>query len=323
MKLSTRQGIWLGVGGIMVTLAVVVVWQACFATTACAKIHTSPAVATSPPPAAAASLPGEVQRCAGCHMNPGMQPEYRDASGKLHQLYIDPKGYEASIHYRNDKRLCSDCHKGDYSTYPHPSGQKLPSCLDCHENIKQEYENINSMAEKSVHYTSDVVAFDCGTCHSPHTMVPAREMSVARKNAACVDCHENRYNPSGLSLAERHNWHPQAALHLNLMSCIACHTDPQGTDFSFRHRILPKEDAVSNCYSCHGPNTRMADYVGSFDHGKPQHYTRGDLVRKYYVSGATRTPLLDIGGLLFMALVITGTGTHGLLRYLSKRRRSK
>ena len=291
--------------------------QLFFSSSACARFHEGDG--SSAVSSVAIELPEQVDRCVSCHLNAGMQPEYRDEDGSTHNLHIDPAGYVGSIHYRNGKQLCSDCHEGDYTQYPHPASNTLPSCLDCHEEIRQEYEGISRMAKASIHFTTDQMGTDCGTCHSPHEMIPAREMSVEQKNAACIECHEDEYNPSGLSLVQRHNWHPQAALHLSRVSCLACHTEPDGTDLSFRHRILPKEKAVSDCYACHGVDNRMANYIGSFDHGVPQTYDNSDLVREYYVSGATRTPMLDIGGLAFMALVVLGVLGHGILRIASAR----
>ena len=270
-----------------------------------------------PPPDLPPELPPEVLQCAGCHLNPGLPLSYRDSTGHLHHDYIDANAYVASIHFRKGKRKCTDCHEGDYSRFPHPAGNTEPSCLDCHKDFRQEYTNIDSMAHRSVHYAPGVgMGIDCATCHSPHSMRPAREKTVAEENAACVDCHENRYNPSGLTLAQRHAWHPQAALHLDRIACIDCHTQPSGSDYSFRHEILPKAQATRDCYACHGADSKMAAYVGNFEGGLPRPYTRGDLVREYYLTGETRSRVLDIGGLVFMLLVVVGTVTHGLIRYV-------
>ncbi|HKJ92190.1 MAG TPA: cytochrome c3 family protein [Longimicrobiales bacterium] len=267
------------------------------------------------------SLPAEVRPCMGCHLNPGLALSYRDSTGHLHQASIDLAAYEASIHFHSGERACGDCHTGDYSRVPHPADNPQPTCLSCHDDYRQEYASIDAMAHRSVHYAPDApMDFDCGTCHSPHSMRPARELTVADRNAACIDCHEHRYNPSGLTLAQRHAWHPQAALHLDRIACIDCHTQPAGAGYAFRHDILPKEQATSDCYACHGANTKMTAYMGSYEGGRPQPYTRGQLLEDYYISGGTRSPLLDRLGLLFMLLVALGTGLHGLLRWCANRR---
>ena len=268
------------------------------------------------------SLAGAMESCVPCHMNPGMRMGYRDEGGKVHQLFIDPEGFRRSIHYRNGKKTCGDCHEGDYGTFPHAS-RKLPACLDCHREIREEYLAIDRMARAGVHFREDMAGFDCATCHSPHGMVPSREMSVARKNRACIECHEGPSDPSGLSLARRHDWHPQAALHLDRIACISCHTKPEGEDFSFRHRILPKEQATSDCYACHTLDSKMAYYIGSFGEKQPRTLGRLALVRDYYISGSTRFPLLDVGGLSLMALVFLGIAGHGLLRLRGAKRRGR
>jgi len=199
----------------------------------------------------------------------------------------------------------------------------LPTCLDCHQEYQQEYRAIEVAAHGSVHFSSGLSPrFQCGTCHSPHGMRPAREMTVAEKNGPCIDCHERRYNPSGLTLAQRHDWHPQAALHLGRIACIDCHTKPAGTDYSFRHEILPKSEATSDCYACHGEDTKMAEYVGGFEGGRPEPYTRDALVRDYYLSGGTRYAGLDELWIGLTLLVAVGVGVHGFLRWILTRRRS-
>ncbi len=274
-----------------------------------------------PASAMPAAMPASVEPCADCHLNPGLRMSYRDGSGRLHEAFIDPAGYVSSVHFRAGKKACSDCHKGDYSRVPHPSGNPEPTCIGCHAGFQQEYRSIYAMAHRSVHYAAGAsVDFDCGTCHSPHTMHAGREMTVAEKNAPCIDCHEHRFNPSGLTLAQRHSWHPQAALHLKRIACIDCHTQPAGSDYSFRHDILPAAQATSDCYACHGANTKMASYVGYFEGGRPGPYTRSELVEDYYISGGTRSHLLDRSGILLMLLVAIGTGAHGLFRWCSNRR---
>jgi predicted CXXCH cytochrome family protein len=317
------------IGGAVVTSALLVVFGgSAFATrVALAAIERDAGVSggrtAALPTGLPADLPEEVRPCADCHLNPGLRLSYRDGSGRLHQGFIDPHAYESSVHFRAGERACGDCHKGDYSRVPHPAGNPAPSCSDCHADRRREFQDIYAAAHRSVHYAAGVgVEFDCGTCHSPHTMHAGREMTVAEKNAACIDCHENRFNPTGLTLAQRHAWHPQAALHLNRIACIDCHTQPTGADNSFRHDILPRAQATSDCYACHGANTKMAAYVGNFEGERPRPYTRGQLVREYYISGGTRSGLLDRSGLLLMLLVAVGTATHGLARYVRKRRRT-
>lgn len=268
------------------------------------------------------TLPADVQQCAGCHLNPALATSYRDADGKLHRDHIDATAYVSSIHFRQGKRSCTACHEGDYTSYPHVAATATPTCVSCHEELHEEYRDIEAMVARSVHASGGAVAFDCATCHSPHSMRPAREMSIAERNAGCIECHEGRYDTSGLTLAERHAWHPQAALHLDRIACIACHTHPEGDDYAFRHDIRPKEEATSDCYACHGPDTKMAAYVGSFENGRPRPVGRSDLVRAWYVSGATRNRGLDTLGVALVMLVLLGTSTHGAIRWALARRRS-
>ena len=262
-------------------------------------------------PVAPVKAQAEIALCAPCHLNPALHPQYRDSTGQLHRLFIDAEQFTASIHHRKGQTSCTSCHKGEFSQFPHTVAA-LPKCLDCHQNFKGEYDAISSAAKNSVHFA--VKGFDCATCHSPHSMVPSREMSLSQKNEACITCHEPANDPTAISLAKRHNWHPQAALHLDKMACIACHTKPEGDDFSFRHNILPKDQAESDCFACHSADNKMAHYVGSFGGGKPQVVAEEELISAYYISGATRHPLIDTGGAALLAFAFAGLLIHGIIR---------
>lgn len=245
---------------------------------------------------------------------------YRDADGRLHREHIDADAYVASIHFRVGQQSCASCHQGDYTSFPHASQNPLPTCVSCHEDLQAEYQGIGGMMGQSVHGPSGA-DLGCASCHSPHSMRPAREMTIAQRNAACVDCHEKQFNPSGLTLAERHAWHPQAALHLDRISCISCHTHPEGDDYAFRHDIRPKEEATSDCYACHSEDTKMASYVGSFQNGESPSGTCDDVGRMWYVPGAACEANLNVVGLALMGLILLGTAGHGTLRWAVKRGR--
>ncbi len=143
-------------------------------------------------------LPDDVQGCVSCHINPGMEMSFRDEAGQLRNLHINPVGFVHSIHFRNGQQSCYDCHEGDFSQFPHRITAELPQCLDCHDEIRDEYVAIDEMTRTSVHFGETLAGFDCATCHSPHEMIPAREMTLEQKNAACLQCHEGNNSDSPL-----------------------------------------------------------------------------------------------------------------------------
>jgi len=263
----------------------------------------------------------DASNCARCHENPGMRPSLVRDDGLIHSLFVERDRFEQSIHYRKEKQKCVDCHKEGYARFPHNAARSL-TCFDCHEKLKPKFEEIRAQALQSVHFTSDRVAFNCAACHTPHYMRPAREMSFEAKNAMCIDCHGGRFTVTDRPLAERHRWHPLAALHLGNTACIACHTQVEAgvSDVAFKHLILPSAQASRACADCHSPDGKMRHYVIDINGTAPANRTDEQLWREFYISGATRLDWLDMGGLALLAFAGLGAFGHGLARALRKGR---
>ncbi len=66
------------------------------------------------------------------------------------------------------------------------------------------------------------------------------------------------------------------------------------------HMVSPKEDALK-CESCHSHHSRLAKLTG------------------FYLPGRDKNSAIEIGGVLFLILVILGVGGHTTLRILSKK----
>jgi len=312
---------------LLLSAAVLVV----FATSATAfaeEAPTPPADAPEAQPEAvekapAAPEPKAIDECISCHQKPGMKPAYVGDDGVVHDLYVDPQRFSQSVHYKADMTGCTDCHDTGFDTYPHGEHDKL-GCIDCHDDQAAEFEAITKETLQSVHYKSDKVTFNCTVCHASHYMKKARQMTLAEKNGMCIKCHNDRFNTSGMTLAQRHDWHPLAALHLNKTACITCHTQPEKgvSAIAFKHKILGRKDASRDCTDCHKPEGKMLHYL--IDIGEePTLLSDEELLNQLYLTGSTRIPALDILGLLLLAAAFAGTLGHGALRALAAMRRSK
>nr|VFJ46458.1 MAG: doubled CXXCH domain-containing protein [Candidatus Kentron sp. DK] len=259
----------------------------------------------------------QVSNCRICHQNPGMRPAFVGDDGLRHDLYVDQQRFEWSTHYiMAGTYYCTDCHPTGYQVYPHRE-RKPMGCIDCHDDalLKEKFLAIRASFQQSVHYDAEQVQFQCSSCHPAHYMRKGQRMTLREKNAMCIDCHGERYNPGGLTLLEQHQWHPRAQLHLERTACIACHTQPGEWEdpVTFKHRVLPKEQASRVCDDCHSPNGKLADYL--IDIGEnPLQLSNEQLADKFYVSGATRSYWLDTLGLGLLAAVAIGMFGHGLLR---------
>ncbi len=134
------------------------------------------------------------------------------------------KVYESSIHASLVAEgnlmapLCTDCHSAhaieSMAVYQPVTG--LP-CKKCHENIYEAYAQSvhgGARANGNVIRDSHIQAPICADCHQAHGVT-----AVAASNylqSTCLDCHPDA------SLAHR-QWLPNAGLHLDVVSCAACH----------------------------------------------------------------------------------------------------
>jgi len=257
----------------------------------------------------------KVESCVPCHENAGLKMAVVRSDGLLHDLYVDSLRFHASIHYRREKHKCQDCHKQGYDVIPHTSAKSLV-CFDCHEDFKAKFLEIQKEALQSVHFGSAEVRFGCGTCHSPHYMKKAVEMTLAEKNAMCINCHTDRFNKNNMTLIGRHNWHILAPLHLQNTACIACHTKPETgvLGVAFKHKILKKEEATRECADCHAPDGKMLQYLTDIGEKPKTDLTGEQIFQTFYISGATNLKWLDWAGTGLVALSIIGAFGHGLIR---------
>jgi predicted CXXCH cytochrome family protein len=242
--------------------------------------------------------------CERCHGNP--------------RLFVDFDRFRASVHSKLAGMGCADCHSGGYSRLPHTIDPK-PGCLDCHDGPK--FKAIDKEMTESVHFVRNGKPMPCGSCHSTHYVQPGSEMTKAERNAMCMHCHEK--DRTGRTLEQRHAWHPMAALHIRNATCIACHTKPEKglSGPAYKHKILSKKESSHACEDCHSPQGKMVNYLVDIG-DKPGHrMSKEDMLKNFYMSGATRDPLLDRGGLALVAAALLGALGHGLLRILRAKRR--
>ena len=146
-------------------------------------------------PAADAAANG----CLDCHSK-------KTIMNKGVHLYIDPVKYESTTHARIG---CVSCH--DNVTKKHPTDGVRPSrakCQECHAAVYAEYD-------QSLHAKHA----DCTDCHKPHAVKTLLAVSGRDINVQCAKCHEN-----SKTVKSHSKWLPQAALHIDDLPCITCHT---------------------------------------------------------------------------------------------------
>jgi hypothetical protein len=147
----------------------------------------------------AAAVDASENSCLTCHgdktiMNKGVH------------LYIDSAKYASTTHARIG---CASCH--DTVTRLHPKDGVRPSrakCQDCHAAVFTEYDR-SSHAQYAA----------CTDCHKPHAVKSLIAVSGRDINIQCAKCHENSE-----TVKTHAKWLPQAALHVDALPCITCHT---------------------------------------------------------------------------------------------------
>ena len=147
----------------------------------------------------AAAVEAAGGNCLSCHGE-------KTIINKGAHLYIDPVKYDLTTHARIG---CVSCHTK--VTQRHPADGIRPSrakCEECHAAVFSEYE-------KSAHSQYA----NCADCHKPHAVKPLLAVSSRDINMQCAKCHD--YSDTVKSHAK---WLPQAALHVDELPCITCHT---------------------------------------------------------------------------------------------------
>jgi hypothetical protein len=163
--------------------------------------------------AAAGSLSDGDKQCLGCHATDGFKKEL--AGGKILSLHIQGDAFAKSVH---GVIGCASCH-AEIDLKAHPQIPKTIAstreysiamakiCGGCHaEALKQNETSVHATLLASGNLSAPV----CTDCHSAHAVSPKTAYDT------CVGCH--------LVAMEGHRkWLPNAGLHLEVVSCAACH----------------------------------------------------------------------------------------------------
>lgn len=171
--------------------------------------------------------------CTSCHANvdpathPAMQGiasaqaysiERSQVCGNCHAAALEQ--YQDSVHAslvtEGDPAapVCSSCHD-PHAVRPAAAGQadSAMPCASCHQEIFDAYEG--SVHGKARIGASQPHAPICMDCHQAHNV--SAVAGGDRLKATCLACHDN-------ALAAHDQWLPNSRLHLDVVSCPACHS---------------------------------------------------------------------------------------------------
>lgn len=188
-----------------------------------------------------AALSANDQDCLGCHSMTGLNKTLGDGS-KL-SLHVAEEGYAESVH---NAMGCKSCHFDvDSASHPAMSGiasrheysvAKSAVCRNCHGEVFEAYAG--SMHGQARLGDGHVDAPICADCHQVHDVQAVAASDRIR--TACLGCHKQ-------APLAHDQWLPNSSLHLDVVSCPACHspTAERAVDlrlFDNEKQVLLSED---------------------------------------------------------------------------------
>ena len=198
----------------------------------------------------AASVHGPLG-CTACHSDidlskhPGSERSYATArafsiakAGVCSQCHEDKaKLFAGSIHATVLREgnlaapVCTDCH-GAHAVARKAARARNISCRKCHSAIYDAY--LQSPHGKALGKPGAMQAPVCADCHRAHDVSPASTGTGLRD--ACLRCHTGAVNA-------HQKWLPNTRLHLQVVSCPACHapTSQKRIDLRLYDRVTKRD----------------------------------------------------------------------------------
>ncbi len=168
-------------------------------------------MAAEPDPAA--GLSAADKQCLACHGSEGLTKEL--PGGTKLSLHVAAPAFAKSVH----KALgCAACHS-DIDPGKHPGVPReikdaraysiamTAACRQCHDGAFKHYEGSK---HANLQRQGKNVAPVCTDCHGSHAVTPKTAYET------CVGCH-------AADIKGHDKWLPNAALHIEVVSCAACH----------------------------------------------------------------------------------------------------
>jgi predicted CXXCH cytochrome family protein len=167
--------------------------------------------------------------------------------------------YEGSVHASlvetgdEEAPVCSSCHdvhaQKKVATYDPTSGEP---CKRCHEGIFDAYAS--SMHGQARIDKGEIQAPICADCHQVHD-VKAVALGDQIKNA-CLGCHDD-------ARMAHDEWLPNSSLHLEMVSCPACHSPMAERSVDLRMHDSESGELITDSDSA----TRFEDQALAIDSG--------------------------------------------------------
>ncbi|MBN2237190.1 MAG: hypothetical protein JW729_06495 [Bacteroidales bacterium] len=196
--------------------------------------------------------------CMMCHEDPELVTE---RNGKSISLFVNQATIGHSVHKDVD---CTACHEdADVEEFPHPENLKPVSCMSCHPNAQEQFDN---GIHGKVLSQNGLYAPTCKECHGKHDILSSAlpESRTYKMNIPllCGSCHKEgspvarTYSISEHNILENYSQgiHGRGLYEAGLIVTATCN------DCHGNHLILPSKDRNSSvspgkiaatCMKCH------------------------------------------------------------------------
>ncbi|HNY00976.1 MAG TPA: cytochrome c3 family protein [Bacteroidales bacterium] len=283
----------------------------------------------------------ENEQCLKCHGQPKYTYKNTESekmvSKRMYSELVIPRAVFYTSNHREFK--CTDCHSEDYATFPHAGNLRMETkanCLDCHggdeKYAKFKFEQIDAEFQASVHSEKHGEDFTCWMCHNAHTYkINARtnkdlKETITYDNMICLHCHADAGNYQILTskqkpnILQKHEWLPNQASHFTNVRCIECHARNEDT-LVVAHHIVPKNQAVRKCESCHSKNSILYASLYKFqvrEKIQKEGIIKGILGGEITSIGPDNSNILNIISLVIFGLTMFAILIHAFLRIKNK-----
>jgi hypothetical protein len=278
------------------------------------------------------------ERCFKCHGQERYEYTNETLGRQIKALMCTDRIMNRDEFYNSNHKSfsCTDCHSGDYVTFPHPGELRMEqkyNCIDCHGGDEKfssfRFEEIEKEYQQSVHYKLEEEGFTCWKCHEPHSYkISIRNTdnlkeTILYDNTICLNCHSNfsRFqlltDREEINVIEKHDWLPNQASHFSNVRCIECHTKINDS-ILVSHLIVPEEEAVKKCNDCHSRNSMLMASLYKFQSKEQRRdgFFNGIILNESYVIGANRNEYLNLLSLLISGIIILIIGIHVYFRVI-------
>ncbi|WP_372751338.1 cytochrome c3 family protein [Labilibaculum sp.] len=284
----------------------------------------------------------ENNKCLACHgkhiykyINEDFGIEIKEAM--CANRFIDSVTYAQSNH---GMFKCTDCHSPEYEIFPHAGNLRMEmmyACNDCHggdpEYAKFHFDEIEEAFYESMHYNRAPDAFNCWSCHNPHSYKTQASKggkiseTVSYDNNICLKCHadisqfELLTERENINILKTHKWLPNQELHFKNVRCIECHTQLNDS-LLVSHVVMPKENAIRECTTCHSENSHLMASLykyKSMESRKSGGFINAVIINESYVIGANRNKYLNILSVIIFGIVLSGIFIHTLFRIFKRK----